>query len=176
MSLIIRAYRQQECWLISTFWCFFLLFGFPLYLDLGRVNTVAQWCTEWTSHAVESHVFSASNQLNLSNPPLTGGRGPLIKTSAFRELTAFSRLLKSRLSISDCHLARSFAPVCRMIFFKVGFAATILRILSVMSETILFGKHSTFVLLLYMLLTSFTVESESESLASPAAFYLLINF
>ena len=48
--------------------------------------------SEWTVHAVESHVFSANSLLNLSSHFLTGSRGPLINTSAFRELTVFNKI------------------------------------------------------------------------------------
>ena len=61
-------------------------------------------CTEWSAHANKSHLFSASNLLNLSSPPRTGGTGPLMNTVAFSELTMFNNPMKSRFRTSDCCL------------------------------------------------------------------------
>ena len=124
-------------------------------------------CSEWTVQAVESHVFSANNLLNLSTPFLTGGRGPLITTSAFSELTVLNRSPKSRFSTSDCCFTTSFAPMCSMMCFTFGCAATICRTLSVMSETQSLGKQSTLVFLLHMLLTSFMAQSPRISVSGP---------
>ena len=48
-------------------------------------------------------VFCASNLLNVLTLLLTGGRRPLINTSASRQLSVFNRLMKTAFSISDCH-------------------------------------------------------------------------
>ncbi len=97
--------------------------------------------TEWTVHAIESHVFCANNLLNLSASVLTGGRGSLINTSAFRELTVFNTSIKSCFSTSDCCFTTSFDPMCSMM---VRCAAMTCRILSIKSETISFKKKKKY--------------------------------
>ena len=93
-------------------------------------------CTEWSAHANKSHLFSASNLLNLSSPPLTGGTSQLMNTAAFSELTLFNDPIMSRLRNSDCCLDTSFDPVCRTMFVTVGYSSEISRILYFRSLTI----------------------------------------
>lgn len=48
--------------------------------------------TEWTEHAVESHVFNATDLLDLSAPVMAGGRGLLINTIAtYKAYAAFRK-------------------------------------------------------------------------------------
>ena len=68
-------------------------------------------CTEWSAHANKSHLFSASNLLNLSSPPLTCGTGPLM----------FNNPMKFRFRTSDCCLDTSFDPVSRTMFVTDGY-------------------------------------------------------
>ena len=135
-------------------------------------------CTEWMKHAVESHMFTTNNLLNLSTPLLTGGRGPLINTLTFRELTVYNRSQKSRFSTSDCCFT-SLVLMCRMMFFTVGCAAMICRILSVMSETCPWEskvfKYSYCTCFLHLLQQShLQSEFEAQLLAFSVAFYFLI--
>lgn len=80
-------------------------------------------CTEWTLHAVESHIFSVSDVTNLATALLTGGRGPLIKTSAPQEQCSKYQFY---LNISDCCFTMSFAMVCKIFeILLISFADTI---------------------------------------------------
>ncbi len=52
----------------------------------------------------------------------SGGTGPLVNTSAFRELTVLTvlkRLMKSPFSTSDCCFTTSLVPVCTMFLLDV---------------------------------------------------------
>lgn len=80
-------------------------------------------CTEWTLHAVESHMFSVRNVTYLAIALLTGGRGPLIKTSAPQEQCSKDQFY---LNISDCWFTMSFAMVCKIFeILLISFADTI---------------------------------------------------
>ena len=137
---------------------------------------------EWSAHANKSNLFSANNLLNLSSPPLTGGTGPLMNTTAFSELTVFNNPMKSRFRTSECCLDTSFDRVCRTMFVTVGYSSAISRILSFRSLNISQGKQRTLVFLPHILCTSFTAESnpqsefEAQPLAFPVAFYFLTGF
>lgn len=127
-------------------------------------------CIERTAHAVKSHLLSQNSLLNLSAPLPVGGRGPLINTSAFTELTVSRRLSKCSFNFSDCCFSMSLEPMCRIKFFTVGCSATISKILSSKSDTISSGKQSTLVSLL--LFISFTEKSPTIRFSGPVVSFL----
>lgn len=110
-------------------------------------------------HAVASHLFSASNLLNLSSPLLTGRSGPLMDTNLLRELTLFNRSVKSFLRTSDCYFSTSLLPVCKMNVFTVGRKNTADLRCTPKSQTMSMGSQRILVFWLHTLFISFTARS-----------------